>query len=74
MIQLAGHIGAISKISDGKIKKKANDSEAMFYTDLVKNPLDNVINPFIPNFFGLEEQDNHSMIKNKEKTIKKFYL
>lgn len=56
-IQLAGHIGAFTKLDGGRIRKLVKKGEADFYRSLADRNLDPVITPYIPKFFGLEEHE-----------------
>lgn len=61
-IQLAGHIGAFTKLDGGRIRKLVKDEEAKFYSTLADRHLDAEILPYIPKFYGLEEHDGKSTL------------
>jgi hypothetical protein len=58
-IQLAGHVGAFTKLDGGRIRKLVKKEEAGFYKGLAARNLDADIAPYIPKFFGIEEHDGH---------------
>ena len=59
-IQLAGHIGAFTKLEGGRIRKLVKNEEADFYEGLAARNLEAEILRYIPRFFGLEEHDGKS--------------
>jgi inositol-hexakisphosphate kinase len=61
-IQLAGHIGAFTKLDGGRIRKLVKKEEAAFYRGLAARNLDAEILPYIPKFFGIEEHDGKEYI------------
>jgi len=56
-IQLAGHVGAFTKLDGGRIRKQVKKEEAHFYRSLTERQLDDAILNYIPKFFGIEEHD-----------------
>lgn len=61
-IQLAGHVGAFTKLDGGRIRKLVKKEEATFYEGLAARNLDASIMRYIPKFFGLEEHDGKSTL------------
>jgi len=60
--QLAGHVGHILKLPDGKIKKLVKDQEANFYLTLQDRKLPPEALEFIPRFYGVEYHDGKSAL------------
>ena len=56
-LQLAGHIGAFTKLEGGRLRKPVKSKEAVFYKTLTDRKLDASITSYFPKFFGIEVHD-----------------
>jgi hypothetical protein len=68
-IQLAGHVGAFTKLDGGRIRKLVKKEEAAFYSGLAGRQLDPAIAPYIPKFFGLEEHDGKRILTPVKRSL-----